>query len=125
MSLLRAGAIAAALALPGAPAALAVETSMQIVLELTGNAERVVHSYECDGMAPFEVEYVNAAPVFLAFVPVDGEKLVFVNVVAASGARYASGVYEWWTRGSEATLADVTSPEGTAPLSCFEVIDTP
>jgi membrane-bound inhibitor of C-type lysozyme len=119
------GAAALAVVLAWSGTAAAVETSMQIVLELSGNAERNVVRYECEGVEPFAVEYVNAAPVFLAFVPVAGENLVFVNVIAASGARYVSGQYEWWTRGSEATLADVTAAEGTEPTECLEIVDTP
>ena len=103
----------------------AVETALQLVVELPGNAERNVVRYECDGLEPFTVDYVNAAPTFLALVPVEGESLLFVNVIAASGARYVSGQYEWWTQGSEATLTDVTAAEGTEPAACLEIIDTP
>lgn len=103
----------------------AVDTSLQLVLELPGNAERNIIRYECDGLEPFAVDYVNAAPTFLAIVPIEDERLLFVNVIAASGARYVSGQYEWWTQGSEATLTDVTAAEGTEPLACLEIIDTP
>lgn len=106
--------------------ALAVDTSVQIVLELSGNAERTVTSYECEGTEPIQVEYVNAAPVFLAFVPVGGEKLIFVNVLAASGARYASGQYVWWTKGGSADLYDITAGEDAPAIqSCLEVTETP
>jgi membrane-bound inhibitor of C-type lysozyme len=103
----------------------AVETSMQIVLELQGNAQRDLKAYQCEGAEPFDVEYVNAAPIFLAFVPVAGEKLIFVNVMSASGARYASGQYEWSTKGGEATLTDLMAAEGTPPLACLEHSETP
>lgn len=115
-----------ALVLTASAPAMAVESSMQIVLELSGNAQRDVTSYECEGLEPFDVEYVNAAPTFLAFVPVNGEKLLFVNVLAASGARYASGQYEWSTKGAEATLIDLTAEEGAPPLAtCIEHSLTP
>lgn len=118
---------ATALVLAASAPALAVESSMQIVLELSGNAQRDVISYECEGTPePLTVEYVNAAPTFLAFVPVNGEKLLFVNVLAASGARYASGNYEWSTNGSEATLIDLTAEEGAPPMAtCLEHSLTP
>jgi len=103
----------------------AVDTSLQLVLELPGNAERNIIRYECDGREPFAVDYVNAAPTFLAIVPIEDERLLFVNVIAASGARYVTGQYEWWTQGSEATLTDVTAAEGTEPLACLELVDTP
>lgn len=103
----------------------AVDTDLQLVLDLPGNAERNIIRYECDGLEPFSVDYVNAAPTFLAIVPIEGERLLFVNVIAASGARYVSGQYEWWTKGSEATLTDVTAADGTEPLACLDIVDTP
>ena len=40
-------------------------------------------SYQCADMeAPFAVEYINAAPLFLAFVPIAGDKQLFVNVIS-------------------------------------------
>lgn len=106
--------------------ALALETSTQVVLTFDGNAERNVMSYLCEGTdEPIVVEYINAAPTFLAFVPIDGKKQIFVNVVSASGARYASGALEWWSKGPDATLTDVTAPEGTAPIACSEAAETP
>lgn len=122
---LRLAALVAASALL-APPSLALDTRMQVVLDLDGDVQRTVSRYECEGAEPFTVEYVNAKPVFLAFVPVNGEKLVFVNVIAASGARYASGQYVWWTRGPDADLYDVTAGEDAAPiLTCLEATETP
>ncbi|WP_116653246.1 MliC family protein [Pelagibacterium sediminicola] len=104
----------------------AVETSMQLVLTLEGNAQRDVMVYRCEGSdEPLTVEYVNAHPIFLAIVPVEGERLIFVNVISGSGARYASGQYVWWTRGVEAQLYDEMASEDAEPLSCFSDIDTP
>jgi membrane-bound inhibitor of C-type lysozyme len=125
MTPLRSLALALPLAFALTATASGIETTLQLVLELPGNAERNVVRYECDGLEPFAVEYVNAAPTFLALVPIEGEPQLFVNVIAASGARYVFGRYEWWTRGSDATLADVTAPDGTEPLACLEIIDTP
>ncbi len=114
-----------ALACAAGPAA-AIDTSVQIVLELGGNAERTVTSSDCEGADPMSVEYVNAAPVFLAFLTVNSEKLIFVNVLAASGARYASGQYVWWTKGGEGSLYDVTAGEDAAPImTCLEATETP
>ena len=99
-------------------------TSMQVVIALTGDAERKTVRYQCDGVEPFAVEYLNAAPNFLAIVPVDGAQLLFVNVFAASGARYVAGTYKLWTNGSEATFADLQQPDA-APVSCLEISETP
>lgn len=99
-------------------------TSMQVVIALTGDAEQRTVRYQCDGVEPFAVEYLNASPNFLAIVPVDGAQLLFVNVAAGSGARYVAGTYEWWTKGSEATFADIQQPDAV-PLSCLEMSETP
>lgn len=122
MKTLLAAAFFGIIALP----ALAVETSMQLVLTLEGNAQRDVVTYQCDGIdEPLTVEYVNAHPIFLAIVPIEGESLIFVNVIAASGARYASGQYIWWSRGNEAQLQDETAGEDAEPISCIAALDTP
>ncbi|SDG25047.1 MliC family protein [Pelagibacterium luteolum] len=122
---MKAGLLAAALTL-GALPALAVETSMQLVLELEGNAQRDVTSYTCDGIDDLlTVEYINAHPIFLGIVPVDGESLVFVNVISASGARYVSGQYEWWTQGNNATLTDATADDDADPIECVAAEDIP
>ena len=100
-------------------------TSMQVMLELGGNAELKSVSYECEGVAePFTVEYLNSDPNFLAIVPVGGSKLVFVNLLSGSGARYAAGSFEWLTKGSEASFSDLQQPDST-PVSCLERTETP
>ncbi|WMT87223.1 MliC family protein [Pelagibacterium sp. 26DY04] len=120
--------VAAALSLAALPA-LAVETSMQLVLELEGNAQRDVTTYQCDGIEePMVVEYINAHPIFLAMVPVEGENLIFVNVISGSGARYVSGQYEWWTRGNEAFFSDAMTAEGESeaePVTCHSIEEIP
>lgn len=114
--------LAALLALTGAPDA---STSMQVVIGLSGNAQRTVASYECEGVeTPVTVEYLNAEPNFLAFLTVGGKKLVFVNVVAASGARYVAAGFEWWTKGADATFTDLQHT-GMAPVTCLEINETP
>lgn len=116
---------ALSLSLLSAPA-LAVETSMQLVLKLDGNAQRDVVTYQCDSIdEPLTVEYVNAHPIFLAIVPIEGESLVFVNVIAASGARYASGQYIWWTKGNDAELYDEMAEDDAEPIVCHAGLDTP
>ena len=100
-------------------------TSTQVVLALTGDAQTQTVRYECDGVEqPFAVQYINAAPNFLAVVPVGGSEVVFVNVVAASGARYVAAQHEWWTKGSDASFADLQQPDA-APVTCLELSETP
>ena len=63
-------------------------------------------SYSCGDGAVFLVQYVNAGANMLAILPVDGDMRIFVNVLSASGARYASGTHIWWSKGDGATLED-------------------
>lgn len=116
---------ALALALLPLPA-LALEAATQVTITFSGNSETNVISYHCEGIeTPISVTYINANPTFIAFVPVAEQKTLFVNVIAASGAKYVSGQYEWWTKGPDATLTDTTAAEGTAPLACTEAAETP
>lgn len=100
-----------------------VDVSAQVVLSLTGDFEKTTHQYQCEGLDPFTVEFINAEPNFLAIVPVGDRKMVFVNVIAADGAKYVAGQYEFWTRGSDATLTDLQAdPQG---VECTEAVNTP
>ncbi|UJQ94558.1 MliC family protein [Mariluticola halotolerans] len=116
-----------AMAIIGAAPVAAAETSMQLVITLPGNAERHVVHYKCeDADEPLQVEYLNANPDYLAILPVDGVKQIFVTTIAASGVRYISGKYVWWTKGAEASLFDLTEGLDAEPLtSCLEANDIP
>ncbi len=112
-------------ALPIAAAMLGgLDVSAAVILNFSGNFERSVVQYDCGLSEPLSVDYINAAPNFLAIVPVDGQKLVFVTVLSGSGAKYAAGEYEWWTKGPEATLANLTTPDAE-PMTCTEISETP
>lgn len=118
--------LAASLLLP--VAAQAVEASIQLELGTTSDFERRATLYDCSAGEPFSVTYINAAPNFLALVPIDGEPepLVFAAVLAASGVRYAAGQWVWWTKGVDASLYDVTLGEDAEPvLTCAEMNNTP
>ena len=99
--------------------------SMQLVLPLSGDAERKVITYHCEGVEnPFDVEYINAAPNFLALVPVGGDRLIFASGLAADGTRYSSGPFEWWAHGTDATFADLRQ-QPAEPVDCSEMNETP
>jgi membrane-bound inhibitor of C-type lysozyme len=100
---------------------------LDVGIKLSGDVQIVTALYGCgDGVEPITVKYVNAAPNFFAIVPVDGADMVFVNVISASGAKYVAGQYEWWSKGADATLHDVTEGLDAAPvLSCMENVQTP
>lgn len=104
--------------------AQAVET--QLTLSLGGDAEQHGVQYDCGEFGQISIEYINAAPNFLALVPYEGSTLIFAAVMAASGVRYASGNYEWWTKGTEATLTDLTAAKDAPPMAtCSEISLTP
>jgi membrane-bound inhibitor of C-type lysozyme len=118
--------LAASLLVPAT--AQAVETSLQIELGTQSDFERRTTLYDCATAEPISVTYINAAPNFLALVPIEGEpdQLVFAAVIAASGVRYAAGQWEWWTKGVDASLRDITLGEDADPvLTCSEMNNTP
>ena len=107
----------------GAPAIRLAElrTGTDILIRLPGpqhEVERATTIYQCDGDRRISVEYINAGATALAVLNLAEETVVAVNVLSASGARYAGGRYEWWTKGDEATLRDLTEGEDAAGLTC-------
>lgn len=103
------------------------DVSVGIGLSLSGDAEIKTVQYLCDGRdAPLTVQYINAAPNFLALIPIEDKTLIFVTTVSASGAKYESGQFVWWDKGTDATLSDVTEGLDAAPvLMCSEDVQTP
>ena len=118
-------ALAATLLLGASPALAAVD--LNVGINLSGDVQIVTAVYGCgEQMEPLPVKYINAQPNFLAIVPIEGEDVVMVNVISASGAKYVSGVWEWWNKGNEGTLHNVTEGLDAAPvLSCSENVQTP
>lgn len=118
-------ACATALALSTTPA-FAAQANLQMVLELPGDAERNVITYRCNDTTTIDVDYLNAAPNFMAIVSVRGEELIFVSVISGSGVRYASNQYIWHTKGTEATLTDeLAGPDAEPIANCVELIEAP
>ena len=112
-------AIAAAL-IALAPPAFA-DAGVTLGLNLTGNAEIKSVQYTCEHHDPVTMQYINAAPNFLAVLPLDGQTLVFVSVLAASGTKYVSGPYELFSKGPQINLQDTTEGLDAAPvLQCTE-----
>lgn len=112
-------------ALPLAAAMLGgLDVSSAVILNFGGNFEQKVVQYNCSQPEPLTVKYVNAAPNYLAFLTVADRTLVFVTVLSGSGAKYAAGEYEWWNKGTEATLTNLTTPDAE-PIACTEISETP
>ncbi len=90
-----------------------------LTIDLPGAAERQTVAYSCDGDRKVTAEYVNAGANSLAIVKLGDETVLMVNVLSASGARYAGQQYVWWTKGNSADLYDLTKGEDApAEFSC-------
>ena len=72
--------------------------------------------YQCDGGKTLTVRYFNSPDNQAAVFRIEGKPVLAVSTVAASGARYVGGRYEWWTKGESGTLRDLMQAEGTAPV---------
>jgi membrane-bound inhibitor of C-type lysozyme len=104
----------------------AASVALTLTLESSTDIERKSVLYQCDNGEALPASYINAAPNFLALVPVEGEVHVFVTTLSGSGARYVSGPFEWWDTGDEATLRDLTQDESAEPLAtCTLSSNTP
>ena len=109
-----------------APPQPTVTATLTLSLEAVSDIERKTVVYQCDNGDGFRVQYVNAAPNFLAILPVEGETHIFATALSASGARYVSGPFEWWSQGDEATLRDLRTEEDEPPLAtCLAAGDAP
>lgn len=117
--------IALAASLLASPAFAAVE--LNVGINLSGDVQIVTTPYGCgDTMPELTVRYINAQSNFFAIIPIEGEDVVFVNVISGSGAKYVSGVWEWWNKGANATLLNVTEGLDAAPVwTCSENVQTP
>ena len=119
--------IAGALLLLGMAAACPAE---DLTVSLPGvEITRIQATFDCgaEGVAlglprgPFTVEYLNAGDNHLAVLPVNGKKLVFANVMSASGARYAAGRYIWWDAGGRGVTLYATGIDGHPKADCRTV----
>ncbi|MEM5277497.1 MliC family protein [Cupriavidus taiwanensis] len=72
--------------------------------------------YQCDGGKTLTVRYFNSPDNQAAVLRIEGKPVLAVSTVAASGARYVGGRYEWWTKGESGTLRDLMQAEGAAPM---------
>ena len=108
--------------------ASAVQTTLTIQLgedQLT-DFERKTVPFTCTVDDPISVSYINAAPNFLAMVPIEGATLIMSGVESASGSKYVAGRWVWWVKGAEARLYDLTQGEAAEPVNvCTEVNNTP
>ncbi|MDN7906280.1 MliC family protein [Burkholderia diffusa] len=113
----------AALAL--ACTAVSVAHAAQLTVEEIDADSRQQALYQCaNEKQPVRVSYWRAGNgQSFALVPVNGQQLLFVDTVSASGVRYQAGRYTWWTKGKEGTLRDEIADQNAAPLlgDCVQV----
>lgn len=109
--------------------AAAPQNSFSIPLKPAVAVKTKKASYRCLGdpalLAHFSsqtvpVTYINAGETSLAILPINGQTLVFANVVAASGAKYAADNFVWWTKEKEAFFTQ-RNAGGAAHVTCREL----
>ncbi|WP_246739652.1 MliC family protein [Martelella sp. HB161492] len=105
-----------ALALLAVTPALA-EDAITIPLPAGVTAATIDADYDCGGTS-VKAQYINAGDVHLATLAFDDQFTVASEAIAASGARYVSGFYVWWTKGDDATLYDMRKGENDPGIAC-------
>ncbi len=109
--------------------ALAQATELTLHLNGTQAISRQIIQYQCDAQgaamglpaAVFPVEYINGAGNSLAIVPVHGMSMIFANVSAGSGARYAASDFIWWDAAGRSTTFSSDSLAGKMSSVCHRV----
>lgn len=109
--------------------ALAGATDLTIHLNGSQPITRNTVKVQCDAQGSkmglpsgiFSVEYLNGAGNSLAIVPVGGDSLIFANVFAGSGARYAAKEFIWWDAAGRGITFSSDSLAGKMSSTCHRV----
>ncbi|EJF79204.1 Membrane-bound lysozyme inhibitor of C-type lysozyme precursor [Candidatus Bartonella washoeensis] len=97
-----------------------------LVIEVPDDPEPTTEtiSYQCDmGKSKVHVEatYHNAGNIALVDFKWNGKRIIGSNVISASGAKYVSGQYIWWTTKNEVIFYDlINDPKEEKPIHCVE-----
>lgn len=76
--------------------------------------------YKC-GDQNVSATYYNAGENSLVQLEMEETSVIAANVLSGSGAKYAGGVYIWWTKGDTADLYNLMDdPDQEKPISCKE-----
>lgn len=94
--------VALAISVSAGPASAKITLSLPLEIDTADGVNSA--SYLCEDDESVSALYVNAGVNSLAFLTIEGEERIFVNVLSGSGARYVSGQYVWWVKGSSANL---------------------
>lgn len=109
------------------------QSSLHIPLAPAVSVQEQKTLYRCKGprdlrqkllKGDFPVTYLNAGATSLAVLSVEGQTLVFTNVISASGAKYVADRFVWWSKGAEAFFSE-DRKDVTAQLLCKEVASPP
>jgi membrane-bound inhibitor of C-type lysozyme len=111
------------------PATSLIAGDLTIHLDGAEPVSRQIIEYQCDGQAtrlglpkgPFRVEYINGGGNSLAVLPISGKSLIFANVLAGSGARYAAQQYIWWEAAGRSVSLSSDSLAGKMETTCQRV----
>jgi membrane-bound inhibitor of C-type lysozyme len=105
--------LALTLAMLGAQTVLAMPLTVPQIQTASTQTTR----YDCKDGKSVSVQYTNTRNhQSFAALTVDGRKLLFVNVISGSGARYVADQYTWWTKGPQANLYDEMAAKDSPPL---------
>lgn len=103
---------------------LLLATSMasagEIVISVPDDVEVISDSilYAC-GDDSVSATYYNAGEISLVELEMEDQTIVASNVLSGSGAKYAGGVYIWWSKGDAADLYNIMEdPEMAKPVNC-------
>lgn len=110
-------------------AATARATDLTLHLKGSQPLKRETIRYVCDAKGvkmglpsgTFSVEYINGAGNHLAILPIHGRSLIFANVFAGSGARYALAEYIWWDAAGRDVSLSSDSLAGKFRSECHRV----
>jgi membrane-bound inhibitor of C-type lysozyme len=98
-------------------AAAHTASAMPLTVPQIQSASTQTTRYDCKDGKHISVQYTNTRNhQSFAALTVDGRKLLFVNVISGSGARYVADRYTWWTKGPQANLYDEMAAKDTPPL---------
>lgn len=107
-------------------AGVAQAADLTVPLAKGESVERMTTEFRCDAdgaklglpPGPFLVEYINGGGNSLAVLPIREKPLVFANVVAADGARYAAGPYVWWDARPKSITLSADTADGHKQSDC-------
>ncbi|KND59780.1 Formate dehydrogenase -O, gamma subunit [Candidatus Burkholderia verschuerenii] len=100
-----------------ASAAAHTAFAMPLTVPQIQTASKETTTYDCKGGKSVSVQYTNTRNhQSFAALTVDERKLLSVNVIAGSGAKYVADQYTWWTKGPEANLYDEMAAKDSPPL---------